>query len=129
MPRMPMGTLTSPPLPGRTPADARYRERQPAIDSLRDLRKVAGKAQADIAAALHIKQPSVSKIENQADMHISTLRSYVAAIGGELELVVRLPSHPAMRLHHLGDAFASPPSTVRTLLPQSATARRATTRT
>jgi DNA-binding XRE family transcriptional regulator len=83
--------------------DAQYHEVKQDVESLRQLRKVAGKAQADIAAALKIKQPSVSKIERQADMYLSTLRSYVKAIGGELELVVHLPSRPALHLHHLGD--------------------------
>jgi hypothetical protein len=88
--------------------DARYRELKEEVESLRQLREVAGKAQADIAAALKIKQPSVSKIERQADMYLSTLRSYVKAIGGELELVVHLPSRPALHLHHLGDILAEP---------------------
>lgn len=73
------------------------------VEGLRALRQIAGKGQADIAAALKIKQPSVSKIEKQADMHISTLRSYVEAVGGELELTVRLPKRPAVRIHALGD--------------------------
>src|ERR1700694_2300828 len=89
--------------------DARYRELRDDVESLRELRKVAGKAQADIAAALKIKQPSVSKIEQQTDMYLSTLRSYVEAIGGELDLVVRLPSRRAMRLHRLGEVFSGPP--------------------
>jgi DNA-binding XRE family transcriptional regulator len=88
--------------------EARYRELKQEVESLRQLRKVAGKAQADIAAALKIKQPSVSKIERQADMYLSTLRSYVKAIGGELELVVHLPSRPALHLHHLGDMLPEP---------------------
>ncbi len=88
--------------------DARYRELKEEVESLRQLRKVAGKVQADIAAALKIKQPSVSKIERQADMYLSTLRGYVKAIGGELELVVHLPSRPALHLHHLGDILAEP---------------------
>jgi DNA-binding XRE family transcriptional regulator len=79
--------------------DARYRELKDHVEGLRELRKVVGKAQADIAAALKIKQPSVSKIEKQTDMYLSTLRSYVEAIGGELDLVVRLPSRRAMHLH------------------------------
>lgn len=83
--------------------DARYQELKQEVESLRQLRQVAGKAQADIAAALKIRQPSVSKIERQADMYLSTLRSYVQAIGGELELVVHLPSRPALHLHGLGD--------------------------
>jgi hypothetical protein len=75
-----------------------------AIDSLSDLRQIAGKAQADVAAALKIKQPSVSKIEKQADMHLSTLRSYVEAIGGHLELVIAFPKGPALKLQQFGDA-------------------------
>ncbi|PDS43339.1 XRE family transcriptional regulator [Rhizobium anhuiense] len=88
----------------REQIDARYAELVQEVEGLRALRQIAGKAQADIAAALKIKQPSVSKIENQADMHISTLRSYVEAVGGELELTVRLPKRPAVRIHTLGDA-------------------------
>ncbi len=73
------------------------------VDGLRALRQIAGKAQAEVAAALKIKQPSVSKIEKQVDMHVSTLRSYVEAVGGELELTVRLPKQAAVRIHALGD--------------------------
>lgn len=53
------------------------------VEGLRQLRQLAGKGQADIASALNIKQPSVSKIEKQTDMYLSTLRSYVEAVGGE----------------------------------------------
>src|ERR1700674_3909087 len=76
------------------------------IEGLRELRQVAGKAQADIANALNIKQPSISKIERQTDMYLSTLRSYVEAIGGELDLVVRLPSRRVMRLRRLGEVLS-----------------------
>ncbi len=84
----------------------------PEVDGLRELRQLAGKAQAEIAAALNITQPSVSKIEKQTDMHLSTLRSYVEAMGGELELTVKLPWRPAIRIHHLGDI--TPVDTVTT---------------
>lgn len=98
--------------------DARYQELKQEVDGLRELRQIAGKAQADIATALNIKQPSVSKIEKQADMYLSTLRSYVEAIGGELELVVKLPQRPTMRLHHLGEALGhtSSPTTTKARL-------------
>src|SRR5580704_12187997 len=88
--------------------DARYRELKDEIEGLRELRKVAGKAQADIAAALKIKQPSVSKIERQTDMYLSTLRSYVEAMGGKLDLVVRLPARRAMHLNRLGEVLGTP---------------------
>jgi transcriptional regulator with XRE-family HTH domain len=81
---------------------AHHQELNQEVGGLRELRRIAGKAQADIASALNITQPSVSKIEKQTDMHLSTLRSYVEAIGGELELMVKLPERPAMQIHHLG---------------------------
>ena len=87
--------------------DARYRELKQQVEGLRELREIAGKAQLDVAAALHIKQPSVSKIEKQTDMYLSTLRNYVEAIGGELELTVKLPMRPALKIHRLGDVAAS----------------------
>ncbi|WP_458309299.1 XRE family transcriptional regulator [Bradyrhizobium sp. 195] len=93
--------------------EARYQEVKQEVEGLRELRQLAGKAQADIATALNIKQPSVSKIEKQADMYLSTLRSYVEAVGGKLELVVKLPSR-ALRLQHLGDVGASPDDAPRT---------------
>lgn len=94
----------------------RYLELKKEVEGLRALRQLAGKAQAEIAASLRIKQPSVSKIEKQADMYLSTLRRYVEAVGGELDLVVRLPGHPPIRLESLGDleeadaASACPPA-------------------
>jgi hypothetical protein len=91
----------------------RHQELKQDVKSLRELRLIAGKVQADVATALLIKQPSVSKIETQVDMYLSTLRAYVEAIGGELELVVRLRERPVLRLYRLGDALGrnsrSPP--------------------
>lgn len=88
--------------------EARFRELKDEVEGLRELRQVLGKAQADIASALKIKQPSVSKIEKQADMYLSTLRSYVEAIGGELELTVKLPARSPIRLRHLCETLGSP---------------------
>ena len=83
--------------------EARYQELKQDVEGLRELRQIAGKAQADIASTLNIKQPSVSQIERQTDMYLSTLRSYVEAIGGKLELTVKLPAKPPVRIEHLGD--------------------------
>jgi DNA-binding XRE family transcriptional regulator len=91
----------------RARVEARAEDLRDEVESLSELRRVAGKAQIEIAAALNVKQPSVSKIEKQADMYLSTLRSYVEAIGGELELIVRLPSHAPLRLERLGDVTRS----------------------
>lgn len=98
--------------------EKRYEELKEEVESLRELREIAGKAQADVAAALKIKQPSVSKIEKQADMYLSTLRSYVEAVGGELELVVKLPRRPALRLHQLGDVLGPKADRSKPKLPK-----------
>lgn len=58
---------------------------------LAEIRKSVGLTQEDVAAALGITQPSLSKLENQDDMHISTLRRLIEALGGQLEIVAHLP--------------------------------------
>lgn len=83
--------------------NARYRVLKNEVESLRALRKAVGKAQTDIASSLHISQPSVSKIEKQTDMYLSTLRNYVEAVGGDLELIVRFPEQEPVHLGRLGE--------------------------
>jgi transcriptional regulator with XRE-family HTH domain len=58
---------------------------------LAEIRKEVGLTQEDLAAAMNIKQPSLSKLESQDDMQISTLQRLVSALGGELELVAHMP--------------------------------------
>lgn len=87
----------------RARVETRAQELKEQVESLSELRRVAGKAQVEIASALNVKQPSVSKIEKQADMYLSTLRSYVEAVGGQLDLIVRLPSRAPLRIESLGD--------------------------
>src|SRR2546421_11556696 len=87
----------------RDKIEARYRALKKDVESLQALRKAAGKAQIDIASSLQISQPSVSKIEKQTDMYLSTLRNYIAAIGGDLDMVVRFPGQAPIRLKGLGE--------------------------
>lgn len=84
---------------------ARYRVLKDEVESLQALRKAAGKAQNEIASTLRISQPSVSKIEKQTDMYLSTLRNYVEAVGGDLELVVRFPKQEPLHLRGLGEVL------------------------
>jgi plasmid maintenance system antidote protein VapI len=58
---------------------------------LSEIRELAGKSQRQVADVLGIKQPSLSKLEKQSDMQISTLRRIVNALGGELEVIARFP--------------------------------------
>jgi DNA-binding XRE family transcriptional regulator len=66
-----------------------------------ELRQLSGKSQAQLAKELGIKQPTLSKIEKQSDMQISTLRRIVQALGGELEVLARFPSG-AVRIGQFG---------------------------
>jgi hypothetical protein len=105
MPKTLDEVLAALPKARRDRIDARYQELREEIESLAALRKAAGKAQIDIAASLKISQPSVSKIEKQTDMYLSTLRNFVEAVGGNLELVVRFPEQPPLHLSGLGEAL------------------------
>ena len=57
-----------------------------------ELRKLSGMTQVQLAKALGIKQPTLSQLESQDDMQISTLRRIVEALGGELEIIATLPT-------------------------------------
>jgi len=58
---------------------------------LRELRKARGLSQETLASVLRVRQASVSKIERRTDMYISTLRSHIKAMGGDLEIVAHFP--------------------------------------
>jgi predicted XRE-type DNA-binding protein len=65
---------------------------------LSELRKHAEMTQADVAEALGIHQPQVSRLESESDMQISTLSRLVRALGGDLEVFVTLPKLGRVRL-------------------------------
>jgi DNA-binding XRE family transcriptional regulator len=71
--------------------------------TLRELRKAHALTQTAIAGKLRIKQASVARMEQRSDLLLSTLRSYIRAMGGELELVARLPNRKPVRLREIGD--------------------------
>lgn len=78
------------------PADRRARvdaetDRLMAEMRLRDLRNARDLSQADIAQALDSDQGNISRLEQQADMYVSTLRRYLEALGGTLEIVAHFP--------------------------------------
>ena len=58
------------------------------LGALRERRELT---QTDVAEALHVSQARVSGIERQDDLYLSTLRSYVEVLGGDLEVVAVFP--------------------------------------
>jgi hypothetical protein len=87
----------------RARIEARRDELQGDIDGLKALRKLTEHSQDQIAQSLGIKQPSVVKIERQTDLYLSTLRRFVEAAGGKLELRVELPGTGAFTLTGVGE--------------------------
>ncbi|HWL94558.1 MAG TPA: helix-turn-helix domain-containing protein [Phycisphaerae bacterium] len=76
----------------RVRARAEQRTRQLLGEMLlAEIRNHVGMTQGEVARALGIKQPSLSKLEKQPDMQISTLNKIVEVLGGELEVVARFP--------------------------------------
>ena len=60
-----------------------------AAMELDELRRCRNLTQEQLAERLGIRQSNVSKLERRADMHVSTLRDVVEAMGGELRLTAR----------------------------------------
>jgi predicted transcriptional regulator len=58
---------------------------------LNELRQARGLSQKMLADVLHVQQPSIAKMEKRTDMYLSTLRSHIEAMGGQLEVLARFP--------------------------------------
>jgi transcriptional regulator with XRE-family HTH domain len=70
--------------------------------NLRELRRLRKLTQARLSKKLKIGQEGVSRMEKRSDLYLSTLRSYVEAVGGELTLVARFPDRPPVILSGFG---------------------------
>jgi transcriptional regulator with XRE-family HTH domain len=82
----------------KMPAERRARIDQIAGElraemDLAQLRTARQLSQAALGEILHVEQPAVAKIERRTDMYVSTLRRFIEAMGGELEITARFPDH------------------------------------
>jgi transcriptional regulator with XRE-family HTH domain len=78
-------------------AQRNVRERvERAAHHLDEIRRARGMTQVTLASAMGVSQAQITKVEHQADLYVSTLRRFVEAMGGELELVVRFPDGEAV---------------------------------
>src|ERR1019366_8107654 len=71
-----------------------------ALEELRGLKQLT---QADIAAMLDVPQSSISRIERRADMYLRTLRNYIHAMGGVLQIQAVFPDGGAVVINRFGD--------------------------
>jgi predicted XRE-type DNA-binding protein len=103
MPRTHQDIIAALPEARRAKIKARAAELLAEVEGLKALRLIAELSQEQIAQGLGIKQPSVLKMERQTDLYLSTLRRFIEAAGGTLELRVTLPGKGVIHLTGLGD--------------------------
>ncbi|MGA2890016.1 MAG: helix-turn-helix transcriptional regulator [Terracidiphilus sp.] len=113
------------------PADRRQRIEQRAAEliaeelNLRELRRQRKLTQARLSKKLKIGQEGVSRIEKRADLYLSTLRSYVEGVGGELTLMVKFPDRPPVILAGLGEGTGKGENKAKAKAKSKARTRRA----
>ena len=79
-------------LPLKAQSHARQRAQELLLAMpLNELRRARRFTQDELASAMRTSQSEVSKLEQRTDTYVSTLRSYVRALGGELDIVARFP--------------------------------------
>jgi len=66
---------------------ARRNDGETVAMTLRGLRESVGRTQGEVARKVSMTQPQLSRVEARSDHLISTLRRYVHALGGEIEVV------------------------------------------
>ena len=84
----------------RSRVDARVKKTLASLP-LAEIRKAVGMTQEELAKQLEQGQGSVSKIENAADMYLTTLRKYVEALGGELHLTATFDGGRSFEIDHV----------------------------
>ena|SRR3990167_7519435 len=71
--------------------------------TLPELRKALELTQADVSSKLHINQEAISRLERRSDLMLSTLNSYIQAMGGKLSITAKFPNKPPIKLSGFGD--------------------------
>jgi DNA-binding XRE family transcriptional regulator len=81
--------------------------------SLRDLRQALTLTQERMAETLGIGQDGVSRLEKRSDLLLSTLRTYIEAMGGQLSLIAEFPDREPVTLSGLSTMETAPRPTPR----------------
>lgn len=85
---------------------------------LAEVRRALKLSQEELAQTLHVGQAAIAKLEKRTDMYVSSLRRFIQAMGGELEIVARFPSHD-VRIKNFHDISDSQVGNGSSLLPSS----------
>ncbi|TFH33005.1 MAG: XRE family transcriptional regulator, partial [Deltaproteobacteria bacterium] len=77
------------------------------------LRQAVKRTQEELASSLGVGQDTISRLEQRGDMLISTLKRYVEAMGGQLDLVARFPNRPPVMIDRITEPAPGRSSTRR----------------
>lgn len=87
----PFSELTKDFSPKRRKRVVDIKRRLDAEMPLHELRRALALTQKDMAERLRVNQPAISKLEHREDVYLSSLRSYIEAVGGKLKIVAEFP--------------------------------------
>lgn len=71
--------------------------------TLRELRKASTRSQVQLARTLGVRQAAISKMERRTDMYVSSLRAFVEAMGGSLDIIATFPHKPPVKITQFQD--------------------------
>jgi predicted XRE-type DNA-binding protein len=66
--------------------------------TLKHLREKLGLSQAELAQRLEVQQPAISKLGRRQNLELNTLRSVANALGGTIEIIIRVPDRDPILL-------------------------------
>lgn len=76
---------------------------------LHELRRARELTQQELAERLNVNQPAVAKMEQRADVYVSSLRHYIEAVGGRLKVVAEFPEGE-VAITNFSEVGQEPPS-------------------
>lgn len=82
---------------------AKVEQRAAELATLKDLRHAVERTQEELATTLGVGQDTISRLEQRSDMLLSTLKRYVEAMGGKLDLVATFPNRPPVIIEQIAE--------------------------
>jgi len=67
---------------------------------LRELREALHVTQAELAKKLKTTQAAISRLEKRPQMHVTTMRNYIEALGGQVLTLATFENRPTVSLTH-----------------------------
>lgn len=71
--------------------------------SLQEMRKALAISQTEMAERLELGQGDISKFERREDVYVSSVRKYIEAMGGKLELIAKFPEKRRYKIKNIGE--------------------------